>query len=87
MDSQPPVPYSIPPASTGTFTIVPGNSSGQLPPHAATAGFNVTDVFCHNVTGGSRGRFTMFRAESMQTICIQPSRCFVTGQSYTGSCA
>jgi hypothetical protein len=53
MDSQPIAPYAVPPASTGTFTIVPGNFAGQLPPHSATAGFNVTDVFCHNVAGGS----------------------------------
>jgi hypothetical protein len=45
--------YAVPPASTGTFTIVPGNFAGQLPPHAATAVFNVTDVFCHDIAGGS----------------------------------
>jgi hypothetical protein len=53
MDSQPTAPYAAAPASTGTFTIVPGNFGGQLPPHAAIAGFNVTDALCHNIAGGS----------------------------------
>src|SRR2546430_16713094 len=53
MDSQSTAPYAVPPTSAGTFTIVPANHTGQLPSHAATAVFNVTDSICQNVVGGS----------------------------------
>jgi len=53
MDSRPTAPFVIAPATTGTFTIVPGNFAGSLPPHAATAVFNVTDALCANISGGN----------------------------------
>jgi hypothetical protein len=52
MDTQSIAPYAIPPKSTGVFSVVPGNITGQLPLHAATAGFNVTDGSCRNIAGG-----------------------------------
>jgi len=66
MDAQPTAPYAVPPASTGTFTVIPFNFAGQLPTHAATAGFNLTDGLCHNVVSGNAvsGSVTLTRNDS-----------------------